>query len=98
MAAYADCSAATDADTCAERGGTWEPFGLGSTPICQCETGDGDCPCTSDSDCVTVCLAPNQPGVPNPCADVTKGTCAARPTAGCWCVVDAGVATPICWD
>jgi hypothetical protein len=98
LVAYAACTAAADADTCALHGGTWAPFGAGSDPICQCETGDGGCPCTDDADCVTVCLAPVEPNSSTPCRNWTQGTCAAHPIAGCWCVVDAGQSQEVCWD
>jgi hypothetical protein len=99
MARYAECSSATDADACEALGGTWAPLGLNPDPICQCPTGDGDCPCSQNSDCVTACLAPTGPGGIDDCAGLTEGTCAARPTAGCWCMFDSpGAASSICWD
>jgi hypothetical protein len=99
MARYDECAAATDADTCDRLGGTWEPLGLSPDPICQCPTGDGGCSCVRDSDCVTVCLAPTGAGGIDDCSGVTEGTCAARPTVGCWCLLeDSGQVSAICWD
>ncbi len=99
MAAYGECSAASDADTCAALGGTWGPIGPSAVEICHCSTGQGSCACTQDSDCLTMCLAPTGDGGINDCTAVTVGTCAAGPTVGCWCrLEDSGAVGTMCID
>ena len=99
MARYRDCTAAEGADACATLGGTWGPLGLSPDPFCQCPTGDGDCPCTKDSDCSTLCLAPTGADGINDCSGLVEGTCSAGPTVGCWCRFDEnGEVSSICID
>jgi hypothetical protein len=98
-AAYAECSAATDEQTCVARGGTWSTIGLGNQFMCICQTGEAECPCTQPSDCITLCLAPYGPGGISDCAGIAEGTCAAGPTSGCWCRLEAGgLVSWVCWD
>lgn len=90
-AAYADCSQSADQATCEDLGGSWVTSGA-DADRCYCPTGQEACDCTSDAQCLGVCVAP----VPDSggCETVTTGLCSAatRPS-GAWCVFTAdGVA------
>lgn len=66
---------------CEAAGGTWARFGLLATELCNLPTSDAGQPCTDNSDCQSVCVAPEgaKPGdrVTGKCyaRSITLGTC-----------------------
>jgi hypothetical protein len=44
---------------CEAAGGTWGRFGLLGTELCNLPTSDAGRPCTDNSDCESVCVAPD---------------------------------------
>lgn len=98
-ARLAECRAADDQAGCEGAGGSWGPVGLYPEPICQCPTGQGACPCTRQTDCLSVCLAEPTSGVFG-CDGVVEGHCSpVSMTLGCWCFFDEdGAVEGICID
>jgi hypothetical protein len=78
MARFQSCHLALTSEACHEAGGTWVPAGnpLPTLPFCQCGTGQIDCSCTRDAECLSGCSAPlsTAPG-PSACTGVTLGKC-----------------------
>ena len=56
------CRADMTADECAAHDGDFDHRGLLPDPSCHCRTRDGDTPCTRDTDCQGMCLAPPATG------------------------------------
>lgn len=98
MARYSECTAAPDEDTCVSLGGSWTVIGLSTEPRCLCQTGDGDCPCTENSECLSLCYAPTGPEGIWDCSGVTHGTCAPSQVVGCHCILEADQVSAICID
>lgn len=89
-ARFPACEAARDQASCETLGGRWgSPYaGVQFPDICNCPTGDEDCPCTQGSECSLGCYAsmPDGDVLGQGCAAVTSGKCAAWPGWGCYCV------------
>ncbi len=81
-ARFPACSAASDAQSCANLGGTWEGH-------CTCPTGDTDCSCTQASDCAAACLVFVNGGQSTICDGVTVGKCGVIPMNGCFCLFNS---------
>jgi hypothetical protein len=94
------CRAAKDQGSCQAAGGTWTTIGLSPVPECQCQTGQGSCPCDGAGQCKSACVAKPSSG-PMGCAGVTSGHCSpVSITVGCWCFFNGapGVPMGICVD
>jgi hypothetical protein len=96
-AKYNECQAAKDEQSCVAAGGNWTKIGLSPTKLCQCYTGQEDCPCETSADCLSHCIAS---------LDLSNWDCSAKrtcskvaKTAGCWCRYhkDGGV-RKVCMD
>lgn len=92
LESYEQCTAATDDAECVAAGGTWGRVGSLPREYCQCETGQGDCPCTLSSQCLSgYCLGEHGPGVYECSA---QGTCSEGSIArGCYCFFDERTGT-----
>jgi hypothetical protein len=103
MARFPGCASSTDEASCVAAGGSWQRSGLAPNPSCLCPTGQDGCPCTSQTECLSACIA-NIPGgapIANSCANVTVGACApVSPQLGCWCwfLDQGGGPMPVCAD
>ena len=97
--AYPDCIQAQDEESCVAAGGAWGPVGLYPEPVCQCPTGQGDCRCTRQTDCLSACIAEFTGGMFE-CEGVVEGRCSpVSLTLGCFCWIDEnGEAMGICAD
>jgi len=101
-ALFPACSAATDQSSCEALGGRWGTpvSGVQFPMVCNCSTGDADCPCTKGSDCSLGCYA-DYPTPASAGCTMTSGRCAAWPGWGCYCILgyvasDAGKFQAIC--
>ncbi|MBI5534427.1 MAG: hypothetical protein HY898_17010 [Deltaproteobacteria bacterium] len=75
QAAYPSClQSSGDEGSCIAGGGAWVEV-LGGQHRCSCPTGQGGCVCTSNSTCLSHCLAPYDSAVGS-CTGVTQGHCA----------------------
>jgi hypothetical protein len=95
-ARYSQCSATTDASSCASAGGTWTAAACsGCVAYCACPTGDVGCPCAGVSDCVQRCVwKPADAALAldvAACNRVATGACAPEPADGsAWVWVENG--------
>lgn len=89
------CRASQNEGDCIAAGGRWarDPFNLAF--FCFCPTGQAECPCARQADCVNFCIAPRVDGQ---CSDTAAGICSAEaPPTGCFCQIDAdGQVSQIC--
>ena len=80
---YDACLAAKEEQSCLAAGGRWTRIGLSPNNLCQCPTGQEDCPCETSADCLSSCISP---------VDLSNWNCSENKTcasvakvAGCWC-------------
>ncbi len=92
------CRQATTVDACAAAGGHWSLGGFGEQFLCFCPTGQAGCPCSDESQCIGLCVAPD--ASLGECSSVTSGVCQAEvPFFGCVCTVQRnGGSLGLCAD
>ena len=96
---YGACTAATTQTDCEFNGGTWVPIGGDLEPSCQCPTGQGGCPCTRPSDCLSTCIGEFADNEMWDCEGVTGHCSPVSATLGCHCWFDEdGTSTGLCAD
>ena len=97
-ARYDECRSAGDQASCEAAGGWWDIIGLSLEPVCQCPTGQGDCPCESSLDCLSSCIAEFPTGLFD--CEGARGHCSpVSLTVGCFCWFgEDGEAMAICAD
>lgn len=96
------CTSAHDPGACVDAGGAWQVEQSDYLPItlryCQCATGQGDCACDKNSQCLGSCVTAL---VNSGCAGVTQGHCTSTAgERGCYCLFsgEKGVAQGVCAD
>ena len=99
LARYDECRAAEDEPSCLAAGGWWTIVGLWPEPVCQCPTGQRDCPCTSSRDCRSACIGEFTGSGMFQC-EGAQGHCSpVSLTVGCHCWFDEnGEVMGICAD
>jgi hypothetical protein len=96
---FEQCRASDDEPECVANGGLWGASSLIDGEFCTCPTGQGECPCSSSSQCFGPCISLGT-FEPQQCAQVATGLCAPQfPFPGCFCVLDSlGMPQRVCID